>query len=110
MTDDKIILSAEEAISLLPEGQHIHNYKNPGAGLMLGIDFERADAEKHIRKAIQREIGGPGCQAMKHALVVWDTEKSLSFFETDMDKVSAMEKVKQAELASGEATSVTAEA
>lgn len=91
MTDEKILLTADEAISLLPEGEYVHNYMNPNSGLFLGCDFDRADAEKHIREAFQREIGGPGCQNMKHGLVVWKTEKEISFFETDMDKLRAME-------------------
>lgn len=91
MNDEKILLTADEAISLLPEGPYVHNYKNPGAGLMIGVDFERDSAEQCIRDAVQREIGGPGCQRMKHGLVVWRTETDLSFFETDMDKLKAME-------------------
>ncbi len=96
MSDEKILLTAEEAISLLPEGPYVHNYKNPGVGLMIGIDFERDSAEECIRNAVQCEIGGPGCKSMKHALVVWKTERDLSFFETDMAKVEAMEQAKTA--------------
>ena len=91
MTEEKILLTADEAISLLPDGDYVHNYLNPNSGLFLGCDFEREDAEKHIRAAVQREIGGPSCQRMKHGLVVWKTEKELSFFETDMDKLKAFE-------------------
>jgi len=91
MSDEKILLTADEAISLLPAGEYVHNYKNPAAGMFVGIDFEREDAEKHIREAVQREIGGPGCKSMKHGLVVWKTDRDLSFFETDMAKLEAME-------------------
>ena len=91
MTDDKITLTPDEAISLLPDGEYVHNYANPTAGMLIGVDFDRPDAEEHIRKAIQREIGGSGCKGMKHALVVWDNEKHCTFFETDMAKVEAME-------------------
>jgi hypothetical protein len=94
MSDDKIILTADEAISLLPPGEYVHNYANPGAGLFIGVDFDRADAEDHIRKAVQCEIGGPGCKGMKHGLVVWDSEKRCTFFETDMAKLSEMEAAK----------------
>jgi hypothetical protein len=91
MSDEKILLTADEAISLLPEGEYVHNYMNPNSGMFLGCDFERENAEKHIREALQCEIGGPSCQRMKHGLVVWKNEKELSFFETDMDKLKAME-------------------
>jgi hypothetical protein len=90
MSDEKILLSAEEAISLLPDRKYVHNYVNPSSGMMIGCDLERSEAEDHIRKAVQREIGGPECQAMKHGLVVWNTETHLSFFETDMDRLNAM--------------------
>jgi hypothetical protein len=91
MKDEKILLTADEAISLLPEGEHVHNYVNPAAGIFIGCDYDRADAEKHIRDAIQREIAGPGCQGMKHGLAVWSSEKRVSFFETDMPKLKAIE-------------------
>jgi hypothetical protein len=96
MSDEKVLLTADEAISLLCEGEHVHNYVNPGAGLFIGCDFDRDEAEKYIREAVQREIGGDNCKRMKHALVVWKTEKDLSFFETDMAKVEALEQAKAA--------------
>lgn len=97
MTDEKIILTADEAISLLPPGKYVHNYLNPSAGMFLGCDFDRDDAEKHIRDAVQIEIGGENCQRMKHGLVVWSAENKLSFFETNMDKLAAMEREKMAQ-------------
>ncbi len=92
--DEKFLLTADEAISLLADGDHVHNYANPSAGMFLGVDYERAHAEKHIREAIQREIAGPGCKRMKHALAVWSSQTRVTFFETDMDKVDAMERAK----------------
>jgi hypothetical protein len=100
VSDEKIILTPDEAISLLPDGEHVHNYINNAPGLFLGCDYDRADAEEHIRKAIQREIAGPHCQGMKHALAVWSSETKVSFFETDMPKVKAMEAAKEAALTS----------
>lgn len=96
MSDEKMMLTPEEAISLLPDGEHVHNYVNPAAGMFIGCDYDRADAEEHIKKAIQREIAGPGCQGMKHGLAVWSDNKRVSFFETDMPKLKAMEAVKDA--------------
>lgn len=94
-SDDKIILTADEAIGLLPEGEYVHNYINNTPGMFIGCDYERPDAEKHIRNAVQCEIAGPGCKRMKHALAVWSSETSVSFFSTDMDKVEAMERAKE---------------
>ena len=91
MTDEKILLTADEAISLLPEGEYVHNFVNNVPGMFIGCDYERAEAENHIRKALQCEIGGDACKGMKHGLVVWTSKNSLSFFATDMAKLAAME-------------------
>ena len=94
MSDEKIIITADEAISLLKPGDTVHNFANPAGGLFIGIDYDRADAEEHIRDAVSREIGGAGCKGMGHALVVHSSETRYTFFETDMKKVEAMERNK----------------
>jgi hypothetical protein len=94
-SDNKILLTADEAISLLPSGETVHNYVNNVSGMFIGCDYDRADAEKHIREAVQREIGGDGCKSMKHALVVWSSNTRMSFFETDMVKVDELERAKE---------------
>ena len=98
MTDDTpIIQTPEEAISLLAEGEIVHNYANQTHGMFIGIDYSRADAEQHIRDAFAREIAGPHCKRMKHALAVWknDGDRRPTFFETDSAKIEAMESIKQ---------------
>jgi len=95
-SDDKIILTADEAISLLPDGEHVHNYINNVVNMFIGCDYTRDEAEKHIRAATACEIGGENCKRMKHALVVWSSADSLSFFATDPEKVEAMERAKEA--------------
>lgn len=94
MNDQKIILTPEEAESLLPEGENIHNYANPGPGMFVCYDYERADAIRAIRTALQLEIGGDACKRMKHALVAWSAETRCTFFQTDPAKVEAMEALK----------------
>ncbi len=100
--DDKTILTPEEAESLLAEGDTVHNYANPGPGMMVGCDYERADAIAAIKAASLLEIGGPGCKAMRHALVVHDKNGRYTFFETDAAKVAAMEDAKAMPVASSE--------
>jgi hypothetical protein len=90
--NDKHIITAEQAIDCLPQGETIHNFLNPSPGLMLGCDYERASAIKALEEADSIEIGGPGCMAMKHPLVVWK-DGAHSFFEADMDKIDALEAV-----------------
>ena len=101
MTDEKIILTPDEAISILAGGEYVHNYINNAPGLFIGCDYDRADAEDHIRKSVQCEITGPHCQRMKHGLAVWSGPKNVSFFETDMAKLKAMESAKEVAVSSG---------
>lgn len=88
--DDKVIITAEQAESLLNEGEYVHNFISTGT-MFLGCDFERADAIDAFKKAKQIEIGGDGCKRMKHPIAVFDHNGKLSFFEADMAKVAAME-------------------
>jgi hypothetical protein len=88
--EPKVILTAEEAESLLPEGDYVHNYKGGGA-ILLGVDYGRAEAVAAFKAAHMIEIGGPSCKAMRHPLAVWKTPKDVSFFEADMAKVEAFE-------------------
>lgn len=93
--DDKIILTVEEAISLLPHGRFVHNFANPG-GMLVGCDYETPEAHRAIKAAKLLEIGGPTCKSMNHALVVHDEKGHYSFFSTDNERVDAMEKAKSA--------------
>jgi hypothetical protein len=88
---EQIILTPEEAETLLVEGETVHNYANPGPGMFVGCDYERADAVKAIHGALQLEIAGEHCKRMKHALAVWTSKTRCTFFETDPAKVEAME-------------------
>jgi hypothetical protein len=91
MSDERIILTPEEAESILVDGEYVHNYANPGAGIFIGCDFERDGAIEAIKKAAQLEIGGDNCKRMGHGLVVWTTENRPLFFATDAEKLTALE-------------------
>jgi hypothetical protein len=98
--DDKFPLTAEEAESLLhDEGEYIHNFIDGGM-MMLGCDFERDSAIKAFKAAKSIEIGGPGCRAMKHPIVVFNQDGRHSFFEADMTKVDALEASRAAQVQS----------
>ena len=91
MSDKKVILTVDQAVSLLPRGEYVHNFVNPGASMFVGCDYEREDAIRALQKALQIELGGENCMRMKHPLVVWDTKTHCSFFEADMDRVKELE-------------------
>lgn len=83
-------LTAEQAVSLLHDGEYVHNMRG-GIGLMMGADWSREEAEKAFRDAESIELGGPNAYAMKHPIAVTEKSGRLSFFEADMDKVAAFE-------------------
>lgn len=90
MSDEQVLLTADQAISLLPAGATVHNFVQSSM-MMLGCDYQIADAIKALRDAKSIEIGGPSCKAMKHPIAVFAQDERLSFFEADMDKVAAFE-------------------
>ncbi|MFA7121237.1 MAG: hypothetical protein WC277_07130 [Bacilli bacterium] len=75
--EDRVPLTTEQAIAMLPDGDTIHTFRNSIPGVLLGADWERADVLDAIDKATTREIGGPACCAMKHGLVVWTGDSPL---------------------------------
>lgn len=96
MSDDKVILTPAEAEALLPDGDTIHNFVNPGVGMIVGCDYERASALEAFAKAVQIELGGEQSMRLKHPIIVWDSEKHYSFFQADMEKVAAFEAARSA--------------
>lgn len=96
MTDERLIITKDEALSLLVDGEgDVHNFIITGFGLM-GCDYRREHATKAITEAKEIEVAGANMSAMRHPIAVWDREGKLSFFEADMDKVKAFEAGKAA--------------
>lgn len=89
MANERRPLTPDQAISLLTESEHVHNY-TMGA-VMIGIDYTREGAIEAFRDAVLIELGGPGAMAMRHPIVVWDTPTHRTAFEADMKKVAAFE-------------------
>lgn len=79
MSDEKVILTPEQALSMLPDGDQIHTFRSMGFAL-IGCDWSRSGLEKEIREK-QCEVGGDQCQAMNHGLVVWTSETEPLFIE-----------------------------
>lgn len=65
---DKELLTAVEAIALLPDGDSIHVFLNPG-GMLIGADWSRESIHKLIADAESLEVGGDQCIQMGHGLV-----------------------------------------
>ena len=56
MHDERVILTEEQALAMLPEGDQIHTFRDGGIAL-LGADWNRADLEQAIR-VNKCEVGG----------------------------------------------------
>ena len=57
MTDDVVLLSYDEAVALLPEGERIHTILDSGIAL-LGADWDRDQVLGLLRTTDRREVTG----------------------------------------------------
>lgn len=48
MNDDQVILSADEAIAMLPDSDTIHTFRQPAPGMLVGADWSRDEMIAHI--------------------------------------------------------------
>lgn len=67
--EDRVILTKEEALSLLPDDEYIHTFRGLDR-VIIGADHERKELVEEIEHC-KCEIGGPMCRALDHGLVVW---------------------------------------
>lgn len=91
----KIYLTKEQAISVLPDGETIHTFYNPGFGLV-GADWERDDILDKIEKSDIVELTGPSARGMGHGMCAYNKDtkwqSGILFIETDEEKISALER------------------
>ena len=90
----KKYLTKEEAISVLPQGESIHTFYNPGFGLV-GADWSREDIIDKIQKSDIIELTGPQARGLSHGICAYDKNAYLSdvlFIETDESKLSVIDK------------------
>jgi hypothetical protein len=66
---DRVFLTPEQALAMLPEGEYVHTFRG-GGGMMLGADWKREQVERAIRETDHRELAGPMATAMGHGLVI----------------------------------------
>ncbi len=69
-SDKPIALPFDEAVKLLLDGDTIHTFRNPGAGMMIGADWSRESLLDAMRKADEIQVTGRHAQAMGHGLVI----------------------------------------
>lgn len=87
-------LTKEEAISVLPDGDSIHTFYNPGFGLV-GADWDRKDLVDKIMKSDLIELTGETARSMKHGIAVYNKtttrQGDILFVETDEEKLTRLE-------------------
>ena len=92
-TEEKILLTEDAAIAMLPDGDSIHTFRDAGIAL-IGADWDRQDILDAI-KHCPCEVGGRMCRSMKHGLVIHDGEPSPLFVRVRDDfDYSTLENVK----------------
>lgn len=91
---DRRYVTAEEAISLLPDGDEIHTTIQKGM-MFIGADWSREDIIDKIQKSDVREITGPNARAMGHGLAIFNKDakyqSDILFVETDKAKLDAFD-------------------
>lgn len=91
----KIYLTAEQAISILPDSDSVHTFCNPGFGL-IGADWSKAEITDTLQNSDIIELTGPGARDMGHGICAYNKsakyQDEILFFETDETKLSELEK------------------
>lgn len=62
-------LTYDEAVALLPDGDDIHTFVNPG-GMLMGADWDRGDV-LDLLKTGKPELSGGMAESMGHGIVAW---------------------------------------
>ena len=96
---DKIVhLNIEEALYCIGNKEYIHTFINAPFGL-IGADWSKEELIEHLQTAEDIQIGGEGCRAMNHGIVVFPKEakkqSDLYFIECDDKKLSEIDKRKR---------------
>lgn len=66
---DRKKLTVEEAVALLPAGDTIHTFRNPGVGMLVGADFPRDEIIERMKK-FGVCLSGPAATRMRHGLFI----------------------------------------
>ena len=88
--DQVVLLSYEEAVALLPDGDQVHTFLDSAVAL-LGADWEREAVLDLVRTTDRREVTGSQAQAMHHGLAAFRPDGIPVFIETRQAEASAQE-------------------
>lgn len=86
---DKTLLTYEQAIAMLPDGEEIHTFRNFPMGL-IGADWDREGLLEAIKTG-SPQIGGKTCRELGHGLVIFTGDEPL-FIETKKNAIEEFER------------------
>lgn len=89
---ERIFLTEQQAIELLPEGEQIHTFLNSRIALF-GADWDRDEVIGKIRRSDYREVSGAVARGLKHGLALYNRGATLAdvvFVETNPEKLDAL--------------------
>ena len=90
----KTYITAEQALSVLPDGDTVHTFYNPGFGLVVA-DWSKEDITDKFRSSDIIELTGPAARGMGHGICVYNKDtkwqSDILFVETDEDRLAALE-------------------
>ena len=89
----RVSLTAEQAISVLPEGKNVHTFADANFGIV-GTDWSRENIIKRLECADHIELSGEIARAMNHGIYIYDKDanaEELIFIETNEEKLAALE-------------------
>ena len=90
MSDERQLLTYEEAVAMLPDSDDIHTFSNGASGMMIGCDWKR----DHVLAAIKEhgcELAGGMAAAMNHGLFLRDPSRRLFIGTKPDDQAKATE-------------------
>lgn len=94
MDNSKKYITAEQAISLLPDGDAIHTFYDYGICL-IGADWDREDVISRIKESDKIEITGYSARKMGHGIAVYNDDtkwqSEVLFIETDKTKLDELD-------------------
>lgn len=70
MENERVKLSKEQAVAMLPDGDYIHTFA-PAGGALLGADWTREELLSAFDKH-QVELAGEAATAMNHGMAMFD--------------------------------------
>jgi len=68
--EERVILTAEQAIAMLPDGDNAHTFL--GNGFLVGADWKKQDVVDALKRSIRIELSGPLATSMGHKICFWD--------------------------------------